>query len=106
MSGVLWCDKGDHPFSVKDVNKQHFVSTHTVPKLTGNSYGTPTYQDRQEIVEEIDICGPHWLNDNPFDNESKVLTTAEVEAEESEVEMWQRRFEAEQAKNRRLLNQE
>jgi hypothetical protein len=102
MSGVLWCDKGEHPFSVKDVNKQHFVNTHTEPVLTGNSYGNPTYQQREQITEEIDICGPHWLNDNPFQTpETPAIEVAEAEAAESEAEMWKAKYEAEHAKNNR-----
>jgi acetone carboxylase gamma subunit len=95
MSGVLWCDTGDHAFSVKDRNRQHFVNTHEVPVLTGNSYGRPTYQDRQEVTEEIDICGPHWLKQNPFQTpEAKAIETTEVEAKQAEADMWKARYEA------------
>jgi hypothetical protein len=103
MSNVLWCDKGEHPFSVKDVNRQHFVNSHTVPVLTGNSYGNPTYQQREQVTEEIDICGPHWLNDNPFTTpETPAIEVAEAEAEQSAAEMWEAKFNAEHEENLRL----
>lgn len=60
VSQALWCDKSDHAFSSKDPERQHFAQTQTVPVATGNSYGTPTYQDRMQVTEEIDICGPCW----------------------------------------------
>jgi hypothetical protein len=102
MSGALWCDKGNHAFSMKDQNRQHFVNTHTVEVLTGNSYGNPTYQPRQEVTEEMDICGPHWLEDNPFmAAEPTAIEAAEAEAVESEADMWKAKYEAERAKNAR-----
>lgn len=66
MSGAIWCDKGEHAFSAKDPDKQHFTKTQSVDVMTGNSYGQPTYQPRQEIVEELDICGPCWKSGNDF----------------------------------------
>lgn len=71
MSQALWCDKGDHAFSAKDPNKQHFTQTQTIEVPTGNSYGRTTYQAREEVTEELDICGPCWSKANPFspDNE-------------------------------------
>lgn len=66
MSEAKWCDKGDHPFSAKDPEKQHFVNTHEEPVLTGNSYGRATYQQREIVTEEMDICGPCWKSNNPF----------------------------------------
>jgi hypothetical protein len=102
MSNALWCDKGEHAFSAKDMHKQHFVNTHTVQVNTGNSYGQPTFQQREEVTEEMDICGPCWLKDNPFATpEPSAIEAAEAEAEESAAEMWQRKYEAERAKNDR-----
>lgn len=99
MSGALWCDKGDHPFSTKDKFKQHFVNTHTVEVLTGNSYGQPTYQPRQEITEEMDICGPCWSKDNPFAAPViDAIEAAEDDATTAEAEMWRAKYEAEKAK--------
>ena len=60
MSTALWCDKSDHAFSANDPDKQHFVNTHEVQVPTGNSFGRATYQERIEVTEEIDICGPCW----------------------------------------------
>lgn len=58
MSAALWCDSGEHAFSSKDPDKQHFTKQRAVKVPTGNSYGTTTYSDQREIVEEFDICGP------------------------------------------------
>jgi hypothetical protein len=66
MSTALWCDKGGHAFSAKDPKKQHFTQTRTVSYPTGNSYGRTTYQERKEVTEELDICGPCWAKANPF----------------------------------------
>ncbi len=67
VSVALWCDKGQHAFSEKDENRQHFTQTKKVDVLTGNSYGQPTYQQRQEVTEELDICGPCWAKGNDFE---------------------------------------
>lgn len=76
MSNTLWCDIPDpltdtigqkgHPFSEKDPERQHFTQTRLVQVNTGNSYGKPTYQQREEVTEELDICGYHWRKQNPF----------------------------------------
>lgn len=66
MSQAIWCDKGAHAFSEKDEERQHFTQTRTVKLHTGNSYGNDTYQDRQQVTDEIDICGPCWKSANPF----------------------------------------
>jgi hypothetical protein len=60
MSNAIWCDKGEHAFSGKDPDKQHFINTHEVQVPTGNSYGRATYQERVAVTEEIDICGSCW----------------------------------------------
>jgi hypothetical protein len=102
MSGVLWCDKGEHAFSRKDKFKRHFEDTHEVEVYTGNSYGNPTYQPRQEVHEEIDICGVCWAADNPFTSpEPTAIEAVEAEAAESEADMWRAKYEAEAAKNTR-----
>jgi hypothetical protein len=102
VSTVLWCDKNNHPFSAKDKEKRHFVDTHEVEVLTGNSYGRPTYQDRQEVTEEIDICGPCWREENPFQaREPDAIEMAEAEAEEADAAMWKAKYEALEARNQR-----
>jgi hypothetical protein len=102
MSTALWCDKGDHSFSAKDPDKQHFSQTQTVSVNTGNSYGRATYQDRQEITEELDICGPCWKKTNPFQPQEEAeklpkALTVDAETEEylrgyhdakAEVDLW------------------
>lgn len=66
MSQAMWCDKGEHAFSAKDPDRQHFTKTATVEVPTGNSYGRATYQQREEITEQLDICGPCWKAGNDF----------------------------------------
>lgn len=83
MSHVLWCDIPDpdtdvkgqvgHPFTAKDPERQHFSQTRMVPVVTGNSYGRTTYQEREEITEEMDICGYHWRKQNPFQAHKEAL---------------------------------
>lgn len=107
MSQSLWCDKGDHAFSAKDENRQHFTQTQTVKFPTGNSYGRTTYEDRKEVTEELDICGPCWQTGSPFSKDnppaiqgySEETIRAEKEAELSEAEMWRAKYEAERARN-------
>lgn len=59
----LWCEFGGwengHPFSSKDTEYQIMRQTKQVQKLTGNSFGQPTYQDREEVTDTIVICGRH-----------------------------------------------
>lgn len=102
MSQSLWCDKGDHAFSSKDEDKQHFSQTQTVKFPTGNSYGRTTYEDRREVTEELDICGPCWKTGSPFQKEKPAIETVEAEAELSETEMWRAKYEAEKARNSRV----
>ena len=110
MSAVLWCDKGEHAFSVKDEDRQHFTQTRTVKSKTGNSYGHDVYQDRVEVTEELDICGNCWKTGNPFghtEQELPALTAtdettvadAEAAAYEAEVEMWKAKYEAARERN-------
>ena len=76
MTSTLWCDIDDpdtnahgqsgHSFSSADPDKHHFSETKTVRARTGDYYGSPTYQDRQEVTTEIDMCGYHWRKSNPF----------------------------------------
>jgi hypothetical protein len=94
MSSVLWCDKGEHAFSAKDTERQHFTKTQQVQIPTGNSYGGTTYQQRQEITEELDICGPCWTKGNDF--EPKQLANGQEtleDMEESNAE-WQAGYDA------------
>lgn len=95
MSAALWCDKGEHAFSAKDQDRQHFASTHTVPVQTGNSYGRPVYQDRVEVTEEIDICGPCWKSGGVF--ATKEIQTPQqptLDELENESDAWQRGYMA------------
>lgn len=89
MSGTIWCDIDDpetnlphavgHPFSEKDINRQHFSRTGTERIHTGNSYGNPTYQDREIVTAEMDICGYHWEKQNPFQPSKKEILAPEEE---------------------------
>lgn len=109
MSTALWCDKGDHAFSAKDPFKQHFSQTQTVTVPTGNSYGRATYEERREVTEELDICGPCWSKANPFSPDQAPKTAinsqygqdtleAEIDAAQAETQMWKTRYEAEKAR--------
>lgn len=76
MSDAKWCDIDDpqtnqfgqtgHSFSAKDPERRHFAQTAEVDIPTGNSYGTTTFQRREEITDELDMCGYHWRKQNPF----------------------------------------
>lgn len=101
MSNALWCNIDDaktnaigqigHAFSETDPERQHFTKTQSINMQTGNSFGTPTYQQRQEVTETLDICGYHWRKQNPFQPSDKEATLRELEAEN---ENYQRGFEA------------
>jgi len=52
MSQVLWCDPGNHAFSVTDEQKESYSSTRTVREGTFVSQVTAT----------IDVCGDHKIN--------------------------------------------
>lgn len=105
LSGVSWCDIDDketnvkgqvgHPMSTKDPDRRHFTQTANARALTGNSYGTPTYQESQEVTEVIDVCGYHWRKQNLFQApEPSALESAEVEAAKAEAKMWRTKYEA------------
>jgi hypothetical protein len=59
----LWCEFGGwengHSFSSKDPDYQVMKQTRMVDVPTGNSFGRPTYQKREEIEDQIVICGKH-----------------------------------------------
>src|ERR1700733_240759 len=69
MSQSAWCNINDketnapfqvgHAFNADDEDREHFTKTRKVNVETGNSYGRPTYQERQEITETLDMCGYH-----------------------------------------------
>ena len=92
---ALWCDIDDpetnlphsqvpgHPFSDKDVNRQHFSRTGSERVNTGNSYGNPTYQDREIVTAEMEICGYHWQKQNPFQPGKKAIPEDEETEKES-----------------------
>lgn len=76
MANTIWCEIDDsktnmpnqigHPFSAKDPDKRHYSDTREVDVPTGNSFGQTTYQTRQEVTEEFDMCGYHYRKQNPF----------------------------------------
>lgn len=112
VSQSLWCDVNDpetnvkgqigHSFSAKDLNRQHFEQTQQVAVPTGNSYGHTTYQARDEITVEMDMCGYHAGKQNMFQAAPNSIEAAEAEAVESEAEMWKAKYEAERI--RRSVN--
>jgi hypothetical protein len=93
MSQALWCDKGEHAFSGKDPDKQHFVNTHEVQVPTGNSFGRATYQERVEVTEEIDICGPCWKSGGIL-SEKAAIPPQTLDDLQKENDDWQRGYEA------------
>lgn len=58
MSQALWCDIGNHAFSAKDPDREHYTQTKKRKQNVGNSYGTAVYQDQTDITDELDVCGP------------------------------------------------
>lgn len=94
MSSVLWCDKGEHAFSVKDPDRRHFTQTATVEVPTGNSYGRTTYQQREEVTEELDICGPCYKSGNAFEPRHEITTSETLDDMEENDEDYRRGFEA------------
>jgi hypothetical protein len=95
MSGCLWCDKGEHSFSAKDPDRQHFTNTHTERVPTGNSYGRTTYQDQVEVTEEIDICGPCWKSSGLFaKNKPEIPAQPTLEDLEKDDDSYRRGYDA------------
>lgn len=94
MSQSLWCDVDDadmnarnmigHPFSGNDPEKHHFADTRPIEVHTGNSYGQPTYQNREEVTDEFDMCGYHWNKRNPFSAKREAITPPKPTLEELE----------------------
>lgn len=63
---ALWCKVGSHPFDPDDPDKHSFTETRPVRRLTGNSYGSPVYQDQNEETGRITVCGPCYAKQQPF----------------------------------------
>jgi hypothetical protein len=76
MAEVIWCEIDDpemnmpkqigHPFSAKDPDAHHYGDTQMVDVPTGDSYGRPTFQRRERVTDEFDMCGYHYRKQNPF----------------------------------------
>lgn len=117
MSQAAWCNFDDpetnvvgqigHSFNADDPDRQHFTQTKRVNIPTGNSYGQPTYQERQEVTEVIDFCGYHWAKQNPFRPREPIaissttiadINEAEIAAADADASMWKARYEAERAR--------
>jgi hypothetical protein len=104
MSQAFWCDVDDaetnafgqtgHAFSGKDPDRRHYAETQEVTVNTGNSYGRPTFQERQEVTETLDMCGYHHNKRNMFKATPKAIEKAEVEAAKADADMWRSRYEA------------
>lgn len=97
MTTVEWCSIADtetdiphqvpgHPFPSTDPDMQHFTQTRTVEVPTGNNYGRPTFQDRQEVTTELYMCGYHWRKQNPFQAAPKTAINAEYAKSEQNEE--------------------
>lgn len=74
MSQALWCDRGGHPFSGNDDDRQHFTQSRIV-KASGNPL-----ENRTQVTVEVDICGPCFAANNPFEPAPKD-STRELETE-------------------------
>jgi hypothetical protein len=104
MSKAMWCDIDDadtnafgqtgHPFSSLDLEAQHFSNTRHEQRYTGNSYGTPTYQEQEVIVSEVDMCGYHMRAKNPFGKKSPEAIAATVAEDEESNRNWQEGYDA------------
>jgi hypothetical protein len=119
MTDASWCNINDpetnvigqegHAFNSEDPDAQRFTQTRRVNVPTGDSYGRPTYQERQEVTEVINICGYHWAKQNPFrQNEPTAIPAdivtdideAETAAATADADMWRARYEAEKARRK------
>ena len=58
MSQALWCDWGNHAFSSND-QERHRLSESKMEK-------DPEYGGQREVTIVVDVCGPCWTNNNPF----------------------------------------
>jgi hypothetical protein len=96
VSLSLWCDINDtsmnapnmigHAFSGNDPDKHHYSDTRPVEYNTGNSFGRPTYQTRDEVTDEYDMCGYHWNRRNPFKANTEAIAPPAPTIEELEKE--------------------
>lgn len=95
MSQSLWCDTGKHPFSSLDIEKRHFTQTREVEIPTLDYQGRATAKVRQEVTEELDICGVCWGNkNNPFSPQKDETADIEKRALEAERDMYKAQAEA------------
>ena len=106
MSASLWCDINDpetnvpnqigHSFSEKDPERQHFAQTQMVPIRTGDSFGRPTYQDREQVTDELDMCGYHWRKQNPFhaQNQPEIPAPPTLQDLEEKDNEWRAGYDA------------
>lgn len=91
MTVAIWCDKGEHPFSAKDPERQHFTKTAKRRYPSGNSYGNTVYSEVEEVTEEIDICGPCY---NGTGVAALVIGKSETETLEEKNDDWQAGYDA------------
>ncbi len=70
---ALWCKVGQHSFDPDDPDKHSFAETRTVQRLTGNSYGSPVYQDQEEQTGRITVCGPCYAKTRPFQQSPQAI---------------------------------
>jgi hypothetical protein len=113
MSQSAWCNINDketnapfqvgHAFNADDEDREHFTKTRKVNVETGNSYGRPTYQERQEVTETLDMCGYHsrkqaGLFQATPEITAEVIDDIEAEADQADADMWKARYEAEKAR--------
>lgn len=102
MPATLWCSINDpetnythhigHPFPANDPDRTHYAQTRVVQRNTGNSYGRVTYQDQEEITDEVDICGYHGKAN--FFQTKKEIPAPTLDELEKETTSWQEGYDA------------
>lgn len=97
MSQSIWCDKGKHSFSANDPDKENFQRKRTVQVPTLDNWGHPMNAPRQEMLEELDICGPCGRKEDMFQPAGEIME-AEKESDKSEAQMWKAKYEAEKVR--------
>jgi hypothetical protein len=114
MSASAWCNINDpetnapqqmgHAFNAEDPDREHYTKTRTVDVPTGNSFGRPTFQERQEVTENLDMCGYHsrkqagLFQDPPQIVTAETIEEVEAESDRAAADMWKARYEASEAR--------
>jgi hypothetical protein len=77
VSEAKWCDAGNHAFSSNDPKRHRFSET----KMEKD----PEYGGQREVTTTVDVCGPCWDTNNPFQQSAdKTALQADAKAPFSE----------------------